>query len=138
MRAEPGAVYQVRIDAETGKVVYRTIGGQKAAGICGSGLVDCLAELLLAGIIDRVGKFRDTEKEFVVVPASEFATEKDITFTQTDIDNIMRTSSITYFELNASEVFMNKFVGSKFLPHTNLDYYPTVKEKMLRRGLLRD
>jgi uncharacterized 2Fe-2S/4Fe-4S cluster protein (DUF4445 family) len=46
--------------------------------------------------------------------------------------------SITYFELNASEVFMNKFVGSKFLPHTNLDYYSTVKEKMLRRGLLRD
>lgn len=220
MRAEPGAVYQVRIDAETGKVVYRTIGGQKAAGICGSGLVDCLAELLLAGIIDRAGKFRDTEKEFVVVPASESATGKDITFTQTDIDNIMRTKSavntalevllegvgcqladietfyaagafgqyldlesaitiglypdlprermirlgnssgegarlvlisddsrreaekiargITYFELNASEVFINKFVGSKFLPHTNLDYYPTVKEKMLRRGLLRD
>lgn len=46
--------------------------------------------------------------------------------------------SIMYFELNASEVFMNKFVGSKFLSHTNLDYYPTVKEKMLRRGLLRD
>jgi|GEM_PF-4071349 len=81
------------IDAETGKVVYRTIGGQKAAGICGSGLVDCLAELLLAGIIDRAGKFRDTEKEFVVVPASESATGKDITFTQTDIDNIMRTKS---------------------------------------------
>lgn len=217
MRAEPGAVYQVRIDAETGKAVYRTIGGQQAVGICGSGLVDCLAELFLAGIIDRSGKFRENKKEFIVVPASESATGKDITFTQTDIDNIIRTKSavntalevllegvgcqladmetfyaagafgqyldpesaitiglypdlpreriirlgnssgegarlvlisgdsrreaekiardITYFELNASEVFMNKFVGSKFLPHTNLDYYPTVREKLIRRKL---
>ncbi|WP_279327850.1 ASKHA domain-containing protein [Desulfallas sp. Bu1-1] len=220
MRAEPGAVYQVRIDPETKKVSYSTIGGQKARGICGSGLIDCLAELLLAGIINRAGKFKGDQKEFVVVPASESQTGKDITFTQVDIDNIMRTKGavnaalevmlegvgcqladietfyaagafgqyldlesaitiglypdlprermirlgnssgegarlvlisdqsrreaeeisrgITYFELNASEVFMNKFVGSKFLPHTNLDYYPTVKEKMFRRGLLQE
>lgn len=217
MRAEPGAVYQVRIDPETKKVMYSTIGGQRARGICGSGLVDCLAELLLAGIINRAGKFKDGRKEFVVVPANESQTGKDITFTQVDIDNLMRTKgavnaalevmlegvgcrladietfyaagafgqyldlesaitiglypdlprermirlgnssgegarlvlisdrsrreaeriarNITYFELNASEEFMNKFVGSKFLPHTNLDYYPTVKEKMFRRGL---
>lgn len=218
MRAEPGAVYQVRIDPDTGRVFYRTVGGAKAVGICGSGLVDCLAELLLAGIIDRAGKFRDGRSEFVVVPASESATGTDITFTQSDINNIMRTKgavnaaleyllesvgcgmtdieafyaagafgqyldlesavtiglypdlprekmirlgnssgegarltlisnrcrreaeqitrSITYFELNASETFMNKFVGSKFLPHTNLDYYPTVKEKLIKRGLV--
>lgn len=42
---------------------------------------------------------------------------------------------ITYFELNASQQFMNRFAGSKFLPHTNLDYYPTVKEKLKRRGM---
>ncbi|AGL01352.1 ASKHA domain-containing protein [Desulfoscipio gibsoniae] len=220
MRAEPGAVFQVKIDPETWDTSYKTIGGQKALGICGSGLVDCLAELLLAGIIDRAGKFRDGKKEFVVVPAAASATKKDIAFTQIDINNIMRTKgavnaalevllesvgcqmadistfyaagafgqyldlesaitiglypdlprermirlgnssgegarlvllseesrleaeqiarNITYFELNANEVFMNKFVGSKFLPHTNLDYYPTVKEKMSQRGLLRD
>lgn len=43
---------------------------------------------------------------------------------------------ITYFELNANEVFMNKFVSSKFLPHTNLDYFPSVKAKMVQRGLI--
>jgi len=220
MRAEPGAVYQVRIDPNTRGVAYRTISEHKAVGICGSGLVDCLAELLLTGIIDRAGKFRDGNNNFVVVPAAASATEKDIAFTQIDINNILRTKgavnaalevllegvgcqmadismfyaagafgqyldlesaitiglypdlprermirlgnssgegarlvllseesrqeaeqiarNITYFELNANEVFMNKFVGSKFLPHTNLDYYPTVKEKMIQLGLLRD
>ncbi|MFA7468703.1 MAG: ASKHA domain-containing protein, partial [Desulfotomaculaceae bacterium] len=68
MRAEPGAVYQVRIDQVTDQVQYQTMGGQKAVGICGSGLIDCLAELLLAGVIDRAGKFRDGRKEFVLVP----------------------------------------------------------------------
>lgn len=220
MRAEPGAVYKVRIDPETKRVNYQTIAGKKPLGICGSGLIDCLAELLLAGIIDRAGKFRSTKKEFVVVSASESATGKDITFTQTDIDNIMRTKgavnaaletlmegvgcqlsdietfyaagafghyldlesaitiglypdlprskmirlgnssgegarlvlisnscqkdveriagTITYFELNAKEEFMNRFVGSKFLPHTNLDYYPTVKQKMIEHGLINE
>lgn len=218
MRAEPGAVYQVHIEADTGRVSYLTIGGERAKGICGSGLVDCLAGLLMAGIINRAGKFKGVEKEFVVVPATESATGKNITFTQVDIDSILRTKGavnaalevllegvgidldkieifyaagafgqyldlesaitiglypdlprgqmirlgnssgegarlvllsdqcrkkaeeiargITYFELNASATFMNKFVGSKFLPHTNLDYYPTVKEKMIQRGLL--
>lgn len=220
MRAEIGAVYQVQIDQKTKRVIYQTIGGKKAAGICGSGLVDCLAEMLLSGIIDRAGKFRGDDKKFVIVPANESATGKDIAVTQTDIDNIMRTKgavnaalevllegvgcqiddikifyaagafgqyldlesaisiglypdlprnrmirlgnssgegarlallsedsrseaekiarNITYFELNANEEFMNKFVGSKFLPHTNLDFYPTVKEKMIQRGLLHE
>lgn len=218
MRAEPGAVYQVRVDHQTGRANYRTVDDKKAVGICGSGLVDCLAELLLAGVIDRAGRFRDGRREFLVVPACESATGKDITFTQTDINNIMRTKgavnaaleyllesvgcamtdieafyaagafgqyldlesavtiglypdmprekmirlgnssgegarlalisnksrreaeeilrTITYFELNASEAFMSKFVGSKFLPHTNLDYYPTVKDKLIKRGLV--
>jgi uncharacterized 2Fe-2S/4Fe-4S cluster protein (DUF4445 family) len=37
------------------------------------------------------------------------------------------TSKITYFELNANQSFMNKFVGCKFFLHTNLEYYPTVR-----------
>lgn len=220
MRAEPGAVDSVQIDPKTGQVRYTTIGGAPPVGICGSGLVDCLAELLLAGIIDRAGRFKDGRAEFVIVPAAESATGKDIVFTQVDIYNLMRTKgavnaavelllesvgcdffeinrfyaagafgqylhlesaitiglypdlprdkmvrlgnssgegarlvllsnqkrmeaetiarNITYFELNASQVFMNKFIGSKFLPHTNLDYFPTVKRKLIERGLLEE
>lgn len=89
-RAEPGAIESVRIDPQTGEVFYSTIGGLPPSGICGSGLVDCLAELFLAGIIDRAGKFRKGDK-FVVVPAGESATGEEISVTQTDIDNLMRT-----------------------------------------------
>ncbi len=46
--------------------------------------------------------------------------------------------SITYFEMNANQEFMNRFVSSKFLPHTKLDYYLTVKAKLSERGLLAD
>ncbi len=46
--------------------------------------------------------------------------------------------NITYFELNASQEFMNKFVGSKFIPHTNIDYFPTVKKRLADRGLLKE
>lgn len=216
MRAEPGAVESVIISPD-GSVSYRVIGGERARGICGSGLVDCLAQLFLAGIVDRAGKFKKGDR-FTIVPGSESATGKDIVITQQDIDNLMRTKGavsaaldllmesvgcsltdlsafyaagafgqylnlesaitiglypdlprermvrlgnsagegarlalisdakrreleeivkrITYFELNANEVFMNKFVGSKFLPHTNLDYFPTVKAKMAERGLI--
>lgn len=217
MRAEQGAVERVRIDHETQKVIYSTIGGQKPFGLCGSGLIDCLAQLFLAGIIDRAAKFKDGRREFVVVPACETAHGEDIVFTQKDINNLMRTKgavnaalevllegvgcdlsqiqrfyasgafgqylnlesaidvglypdlpkdkmvrlgnssgegarlvlmsrqkrleaeqigrSITYFELNANQDFMNKFVGSKFLPHTNLDFFPSVKARLAQRGL---
>ena len=46
------------------------------------------------------------------------------------------TSKITYFELNANQSFMNKFAGCMFLPHTNLEYYPTVRDRLAERGLL--
>lgn len=55
MRAEQGAVDKACIN-QNGVVDYHVIGEGKAAGICGSGLVDCLAEMLLAGIIDRSGE----------------------------------------------------------------------------------
>lgn len=41
---------------------------------------------------------------------------------------------VTYFELNANAAFMDKFVSSKFLPHTDLDRYPSVKEHLQSRS----
>ena len=46
--------------------------------------------------------------------------------------------NITYFELNANDLFMQKFISSKFLPHTNLEYFPTVKARLLERGVITD
>lgn len=60
MRAATGAIEGVKIDG--GNVELAVIGGVKPVGICGSGLIDCVAELLKAGIIDSKGRLL-TEKE---------------------------------------------------------------------------
>jgi uncharacterized 2Fe-2S/4Fe-4S cluster protein (DUF4445 family) len=56
MRAAFGAVEQFSIDGE-GNFHFKTIGGGKAAGICGSGLLDIAGELVRIGVIDKTGKF---------------------------------------------------------------------------------
>lgn len=55
MRAQPGAIEHARIDRQ-GKITYETIGGVPAVGICGSGLVDLIAELVSAGVILESGR----------------------------------------------------------------------------------
>ena len=57
MRAGRGAIEQIRINPTTFEPMILTIGRAKPAGICGSGLIDIVAELLEAGIIDQNGKF---------------------------------------------------------------------------------
>lgn len=71
-----GAIKEVRIE-EDGNVSYKTVGDAPPIGICGSGLIDTLAELLDKEIIDGRGKFRGTEKEFRIVGEIGLS-EKDI------------------------------------------------------------
>ena len=54
MRAAEGAIEQVRID---GELTVRTIGDAAAAGICGSGIIDAVAELVKAGAVAESGRF---------------------------------------------------------------------------------
>lgn len=60
MRAATGAVEYFHLD-ENGRVELKTIGDAEPVGICGSGLLDIVAELVRHGIIDRGGKFADPE-----------------------------------------------------------------------------
>src|SRR5919201_1747387 len=55
MRAAEGAIEGVVIEGD--KVSLQVIGDVTPAGICGSGLVDAVAELVAAGVIDRSGRF---------------------------------------------------------------------------------
>ena len=55
-----GAIKNVRI--KNGKVIYETIGDKKPIGICGSGLIDLLAELLKSGMMDENAKIRQDFK----------------------------------------------------------------------------
>ena len=57
MRATRGAIEEVSINPRTCEPMILTIGRVKPIGICGSGLIDAVAELLEAGIIDQKGKF---------------------------------------------------------------------------------
>jgi uncharacterized 2Fe-2S/4Fe-4S cluster protein (DUF4445 family) len=61
MRAVPGAVDRVRIDPD-GAVQATTIAAEPAVGICGSGLVDAVAELLRAGVLEPSGRMRAREE----------------------------------------------------------------------------
>jgi len=106
MRAAPGAIEEVSIDPDTWNVKYSTIlppGGQKtdapkATGICGSGIISAIAEMLRAGIIREDGSFcidkehprlrrekRSNKYEFVIAFSGECDLDEDITICQDDI-----------------------------------------------------
>jgi uncharacterized 2Fe-2S/4Fe-4S cluster protein (DUF4445 family) len=76
MPGADGAIESVRID--DGRFDYRTIGGAAPQGICGSGLVDILAELRRADWMTPEGRFRDGLDEYTV------AEENGISFTRSD------------------------------------------------------
>lgn len=107
MMAGPGAIDRVRIDAVSGNLGLRTIGGGLPVGICGSGLIDLVAQLYLAGMIDLRGKFVtkrcgerlkeiDGIPHYVVVPSQESGTGNDLTLSQPDIDSLVRSKAAMY------------------------------------------
>lgn len=88
MRAASGAIEHVRLDG--GKLEVQTIGGEAPVGICGSGLLDVVAQLRLNDVIERSGKMvahplvqmRDGKAEFVLAKRQEL---DDITLSQKDV-----------------------------------------------------
>ncbi len=92
MTASSGAIEHVRIVGE--EIRYQTIDGAPPVGICGSGVVDTLAQLYLAGIIDESGRMIDShprvrirkrQREFVLVSEDENEGHPAIVFTQKDV-----------------------------------------------------
>ena len=225
MRAMEGAIEEVEIDPKTFEVNYRVIGDAKPIGICGSGMIDALAEMYLSGVIDQKGKIRDEIKskrirrgesglEYVLAWRVESSINKEIVLTEVDLDNLIRAKAaiyagfatllghmgmafsdvdkifiaggfgryidveravtigllpdlpvekfqflgntsiigayyallcdrlrheaediarkMTYVELSVSRSFMDEYMSALFLPHTNLDAFPTVKKEMRR------
>jgi uncharacterized 2Fe-2S/4Fe-4S cluster protein (DUF4445 family) len=226
MRAMEGAIEEVAIDPKTFEVNYRVIGDAKPLGICGSGMIDALAEMYLTGVIDQKGKIRDeigskrirrgeTGLEFVLAWRIESAINKEIVLTEVDLDNLIRAKAAIYagfatllaqmgmtfadvdkmyiaggfgryidveraitigmlpdlaaekfvflgntsimgayfallcdklrheaeeiakkmtcIELSVSHSFMDEYLSALFLPHTNLDAFPTVKKELEER-----
>jgi uncharacterized 2Fe-2S/4Fe-4S cluster protein (DUF4445 family) len=108
MRAVPGAIERIRINPDTFDVQFKVVGREdwsmdattlEAKGICGSGIIDAIAELYRTGLIDKSGRFRvdvpsprlrapDGIPEFVISWGKETTTGKDITITQQDVRNV--------------------------------------------------
>jgi uncharacterized 2Fe-2S/4Fe-4S cluster protein (DUF4445 family) len=105
MKASRGAIERVELTSK-GYVRYRTIGDGCPKGLCGSGLIDSVAELFEAGYIDRLGRLlpegsprvhdQNGQLEFVLVPASRTETGKEIVITQPDIENLLRAKAAIY------------------------------------------
>ena len=125
MKASRGAIERVEISPE-GYIRYRTIGGIRPKGLCGSGLIDAVAGLFQAGYIDRSGQLlldldldsspqarvreRDGQLEFLLVPAGRTETGKEIVITQPDIENLLRAKAAIY----AGAKILLKSMGLEF------------------------
>ena len=112
MRATDGAIDHVRMPAPEGEPEFSTIGLCPPVGICGTGYVDLLADLLRTGIIDKTGRLHpaacparcvepdDGETAFVLVGADQSGSGRDILVTQADILNILRAKGAIYAAAN--------------------------------------
>jgi uncharacterized 2Fe-2S/4Fe-4S cluster protein (DUF4445 family) len=222
MRAAIGAIDRTSVDPDSGIVSYQTIGDEKPAGICGSGMISLLADLFLTGWIDPSGKLsRDRKSKaiqienrkarLVMVPAEKTASGSPIAISESDIENIIRAKAaiyaacslmleqvdldfehldnifigggfgrfldiekaivigmlpdlsrekyhylgntslmgacmtllsrksrerqmdlcrrMTYVELNTNPAYMDQYTGALFLPHTDIERFPSVKAR---------
>ncbi len=222
MPATQGAIERIRLDKHH-NFLYSVIGDIAPQGICGSGLVDLLAELFIHGYIDRQGKFTNKATDMLVENEEGAALlvesgqrcywGKDVLLTEKDIANLIRTKGavysacslllknvgleprdidaiyiaggfgmhlnienairiglvpdlrtdrffylgnssltgaylmllshknrtlvkeisgkMTYIELNTEPSYMNEYTGSLFLPHTDMELFPSVKNLLL-------
>ncbi len=217
MRATDGAIEGVRINPDTRDVEIKVIGkGILPMGICGSGMIDAIAEMFMAGLLNQKGKLQKRKSdriregedglEFVV----HYGAGKDIVLAEPDIENIIRAKAaiyagfsillkeaglafddvhkvyiaggfgkfldieksiilgllpdlpkdkfeymgntsitgayfctlsrklrgeaeeisrkMTYLELSVSRSFMDEYVSGLFIPHTNMEAFPGVRE----------
>jgi uncharacterized 2Fe-2S/4Fe-4S cluster protein (DUF4445 family) len=119
MRATRGAIEKLIIS--DGRVQYKSIGKGKVNGICGSGLIDCLYEFARNHLIDGAGKFhsvhqderfveKDGEARFILVPAGETETGREIVITQADISHLIRSKGAVFAAIKS----LMDYVGLKF------------------------
>ncbi len=112
MRATEGAIDHLRLIGPRSEPEFSTIGAGRPTGLCGTGYVDLLAEMLRAGIIDKTGRLHpaacpsrcrqrdDGQAVYVLMPAEQAGNDKDVVVTQADIENILRAKGAIYAAAN--------------------------------------
>lgn len=89
MRGAAGAVDHVKY--ENGKWSYTTVENKPAAGLCGSGLIDLVAGLLDAGLLEENGILKsgqENQKVFLLVPPEQTENKRGVYLTQKDIGEV--------------------------------------------------
>jgi len=106
MRATDGAIEAVSINKETMEPALTVVGGQKPVGLCGSGIIDVIAELYRTSILGPNGKFiregrrvaRDKHGvgRYILAFAAESETGREIAITEVDIDSFIRAKGAIF------------------------------------------
>jgi uncharacterized 2Fe-2S/4Fe-4S cluster protein (DUF4445 family) len=107
MRATGGAIEDFSVNPITFEPMILTVGMVKPKGICGSGLINVVAGLLEACLLDQNGKFKSGLKtdriregsdglEYVLAWAGDTQVGRDIVITEVDIDNLIRAKGAMY------------------------------------------
>ncbi|MBK9006825.1 MAG: DUF4445 domain-containing protein [Anaerolineae bacterium] len=128
MRAAPGAMERIVIDETTLEPKYRVIGVEgwntdhaefkgQVKGICGSAIIDGVAELFRAGIVDSRGKFKknleskrvrqgESGWEYVIAWTEETSIGRDIPITQQDVRQIQLAKAALF---TAARTLLKRF-----------------------------
>jgi uncharacterized 2Fe-2S/4Fe-4S cluster protein (DUF4445 family) len=105
MRAIKGAIEKIEI--VNGDIKYETIGQAPARGICGSGLIDCIYELVRNGIIGAEGKFdrdlkhdrfsiQDDIPQYTIAYGDQTEAGEPVVITESDIDNLIKSKGAVF------------------------------------------
>lgn len=142
MRAAPGAIDSVRIDGD--QLSFTTIGNQSPVGICGSGIIDLLAQMRLNGWINMAGelepkassRIRYIDEEYAAVYALEEETEsgQPLYFSQTDIAQYLDTKAAAYTMVECllesagvgAEELGQLYLSGAFAAHSDLESAITI------------
>ncbi len=144
MRAAPGAIDKVEIQEDG--LCFTTIGGQKAVGICGSGIIDLIAQMRLNGWIDISGelipsashriRYMEAEGQYAAVYAAEeeSATGLPLYFSQGDICQYLDTKAAAYTMIECllesagvqTEEISRCYLSGAFPAHSDLESAITV------------
>ena len=139
MRAAPGAIDKVEIQKDG--LRFTTIGGQKPVGICGSGIIDLIAQMRLNGWIDISGelipsaspriRYMEAEGQYAVVYGAEgeSATGLPLYFSQGDIRQYLDTKAAAYTMIECllesagvkTEEITHCYLSGAFPAHSDLE-----------------
>lgn len=144
MRAAPGAIDSVKIRGK--ELTFTTIGGEKPVGICGSGIIDLLAQMRLNGWINIAGElepaasprilYLEAEQQYAAVYATEAesATGQPLYFSQTDIVQYLDTKAAAYTMVEClleaagvnAEDLAHCYLSGAFPAHSDLEAAITI------------